>query len=73
MTNKTAAKDKSRRTTSVPVTTMEGIPVLSDKERADLLASLKDADARAKAGKPVDYDPKMFKTRLLDIYRGAKR
>jgi hypothetical protein len=73
MTDKTAAKDASRRTTSVPVTTMEDIPVLSDKERADLLASLKDADARAKAGKAVDYDPKTFKKRLLDIYRGAKR
>jgi hypothetical protein len=73
MTNKTAAKDKSRRTTSVPVTTMEEIPVLSEKERADLVASLKEAEARIKAGKAIDYDRKTFKKRLLDIYRGAKR
>jgi hypothetical protein len=73
MTNKTATKDKSRRTTSVPVTTMEEIPVLSEKERADFVASLKEAEARVKAGKAIDYDSKTFKKRLLDIYRGAKR
>jgi len=73
MTSKAAAKDKRRRTTSVPVTTMEEIPVLSETERADLVASLKEAEARIKAGKGIDYDPKTFKKRLVDIYRGAKR
>jgi hypothetical protein len=73
MTGKTATRDKRRRTTSVPVTTMEEIPVLSEKERADLVASLKQAEARVKAGKAIDYDPKTFRKRLLDIYRGAKR
>ena len=72
MTNRTAGKDKGRRTTSVPVTTMEEIPVLSERERADLVASLKEAEGRIKAGKAVDYDPKTFKKRLLDIYRGGK-
>lgn len=71
MASKTA--DKRRRTTSVPVTTMEEIPVLSEKERADLLASLKEAEVRVKAGEAIDYEPKTFKKRLLDIYRGAKR
>ncbi len=73
MTNKTAtkpSKDKRRRTTLVPVTTMEEIPVLSAKERADLLASLKAAEGRAKAGKAIDYDRKTFKERLIGIYRG---
>ena len=73
MTSTAATKDKRRRTTMVPVTTMEEIPVLSDHEQAELLTSLKEAEARVKAGKATDYDPKTFKQRLLDIYRGAKR
>jgi hypothetical protein len=73
MASKTAARNKRRRTTSVPVTTMEEIPVLSDKERAQLTASLKAAQARVKAGKAIDYDPKTFKDRLVSIYRGGKR
>jgi hypothetical protein len=47
--------------------------VLSEKEQAKLLNSLKLAQARVKAGKAIDYDPKTFKNRLLGIYRGAKR
>ena len=58
---------------SVPVTTMEEIPVLSETERADLVASLKEAEARIQAGEGIDYDPKNFKKCLVDIYRGAKR
>jgi hypothetical protein len=73
MTARTAAKNKNRRTTMVPVTTMEEVPVLSDGERAELLKSLKDAEARVKAGKAADYDPKTFKKRLVEIYRGSKR
>jgi hypothetical protein len=73
MSIKTAARDKGRRTTTVPVTTMEEIPVLTDRERADLLKSLKAAEARVKAGKGTDYDPKTFKKRLLQIYRGSRR
>jgi hypothetical protein len=45
----------------------------SDKERAELLISLKQAKARAKAGKATKYDPKTFKERLIGIYRGGKR
>jgi len=72
MTSKTATKNKRRRTTMVPVITMEEIPLLSDQERADLLKSLKDAEARAKAGNAVGYDSEAFKARLLEIYRGRK-
>ena len=67
-----AADDSRRRTTVVPVTTMEEIPVLSAKERADLLAVLKAAEARVKAGKAIDYDPKTFKDRLIGIYRARQ-
>ena len=70
---KPATKEKRRRTTMVPVTTMEEVPVLSEQERADLLKSLKDAEVRVKAGKAADYDPKTFKKRLIEIYRGSKR
>lgn len=76
MTNKTAtkpAKPKRRRTTQVPVTTMEDIPILSARERAELLDSLEKAQARVRAGKAVDYDPDAFKDRLMSIYRGGKR
>ena len=73
MAMKSATRDKRRRTTMVPVTTMEEIPVLDDGERAELLASLKQAEAEIKAGKAIDYDPKTFKDRLLGIYRRNKR
>lgn len=49
------------------------IPVLSDAARAELLASLKQAEEEIKAGRAIDYDPKKFKDRFIDIYRRAKR
>lgn len=57
----------------VPVTTMEEIPVLSDRERAELTSSLEKAEARVRAGEAVDYEPKTFKDRLIGIYRRGKR
>jgi hypothetical protein len=73
MTSKTATGDKRRRTTMVPVTTMEEVPVLSDKECAQLRASLEEAEGRIKAGQGIDYDAEAFKKRLTDVYRGSKR
>jgi hypothetical protein len=64
---------KNRRTTSVPVTTMEELPVLSEQEREDLLASLKEAEAQIKAGDYIEFDEASFKDRLLGLYRAAKR
>jgi hypothetical protein len=52
---------------------MKKIPVLSDKERAELITSLEQAEARVKAGEAIDYDPATFKDRLACIYRGGKR
>jgi hypothetical protein len=49
------------------------IPVLSDKERAELFASLKEAEDRVRAGKGVPYESKAFKRRLIRIYRGSER
>ena len=71
MANQT--KTIGRRTTMVPVATTEEIPVLSDRERAELTTSLREAEARIKAGNAVDYQPKTFKDRLIGIYRRGKR
>lgn len=64
---------KRRRTTMVPVTTLEEVPVLDEDERAELLASLKEAEAEIKAGRGIEYDRKTFRERLLRIYRANKR
>jgi hypothetical protein len=48
---------------------MEEIPVRSEAERDELLKSLKEAEARAKAGQTTEYDPTTFKDRLIAIYR----
>ena len=73
MKTKSAVKQKGRRTTTVPVTTMEEIPVLGERERAELLASLKEAEAQIKAGDFTEYDPKTLKDRMLRLYRAKKR
>ena len=73
MTANMDGKAKQHRTTMVPVTTMEEIPVLTENERAELLESLKQAEARIDAGRSVDYDRKSFRERLIAIYRGSKR
>ena len=72
MNTKATTRDK-RRTTMVPVTTMEEIPVLSEAERDELLKSLEEAQTRARAGQTTDYDPKTFKDRLIGIYRRNKQ
>jgi len=56
----------------VPVTTMEELPVLDEKERAELLASLKDAEQQVKSGRYNNYETKTFRERLVGIYRGKK-
>lgn len=60
------------RTTMVPVTTMEEIPVLSGQERVELTTALEEAEARVEAGNAVDYEPKTFRDRLIGIYRRGK-
>ena len=72
MSSNATSKDR-RRTTSVPVTTMEEVPVLSAEEQAKLRAELEAAEARIAAGEGIDYDPKTFRQRLINIYRAGKR
>ncbi len=57
----------------VPITTMEEIPLFSPNERAELIASLEEAEARMKTGQGLEYDPAALKNRLLNIHRKAKR
>ena len=73
MTTKTDMRVKARRTTTVPVTTMEELPVLDERERAELIRALQEAEVRAAAGKAIDYDSNTFRQRLIDIYRASKR
>ena len=56
-----------------PVTTMEEAPILSGKERAEMIASLKAAEARIAAGEYVEHDPDTFVDRLMDIRAAAIR
>lgn len=71
--NGIALMDDRRRTTSVPVTTMEEVPVLSDSERAELAASLEAAEARLAAGHGIEHAPGVLRERLLRIFRAARR
>ena len=71
MTTKT--EPKAHRTTMVPVTTMEEVPVLTPEERAALITSLEEAEARVKSGQFIEHDPATLKDRLLNIHRQGKR
>jgi hypothetical protein len=48
--DKSAATKQLRETTFVPVVSMEEVPVLSEGERAELVASLKEGQAAIAAG-----------------------
>ena len=72
MSSSAAGKDR-RRTTMVPVTTMEELPVLSAEDQAKLRAELEAAEARVAAGEGIDYDRIAFRQQLIDVYRTNKR
>ena len=67
---KQADRDNNRETTAVPVLTMKEMPVLSEHERADLTASLKQAEADVASGRAKPFDREEFKKRFLAICRG---
>jgi hypothetical protein len=69
-TMKKPALDQKRETMVVPVVTMEEVPVSSEPERADLVASLKEAEAELAAGKAKPFNGEEFKRRFLAICRG---
>ena len=65
---KRSTLDPKRKIMVVPVVTMEEVPVLSEGERRDLVASLKQADVAV--GKAKSFDRDDFKKRFLAICRG---
>ncbi len=70
---RTTENKKARRTAMVPVTTMEEVLILSEEERADMVAVLKDADARVASGEFVEHDPDTFVDRLMEVRASAIR
>ena len=68
--NKRATLNPKRETMVVPVITMEEVPILSEGERADFVASLKQAEADVAAGKAKPFNRQEFTKRFLAICRG---
>ena len=64
--------DHKSRTAAAPETAMDEAPLLSERERAEMISSLKAAEKRIAAGHHAVYDPETFKDRLIGIYRAAK-
>jgi hypothetical protein len=61
---------ENRETIVVPVVTLEEVPVPSERERDDLVASLKQAEADVAAGKAKPFVRETFKKRFLAICKG---
>ena len=57
----------------VPVTTMEEVVILSEEERAEMVAVLKDAEARVASGEYVEHDPDTFVDHLMEVRASAIR
>jgi hypothetical protein len=70
---RTTENKKARRTAMVPVTTMEEVLILSEEERADMVAVLKDAEARVASGEFVEHDHDTFVDRLMEVRASAIR
>ena len=61
---------EQRETMVVPVVSVEEVPVPTEKERSDLVASLKQAEAEVAAGEANPFNRATFKERFLAICRG---
>lgn len=57
-------------TTFVPVVTIEEAPILSEGERQDLIASLKEAEADIAAGRTTVFNREGFLKEFFAICRG---
>jgi hypothetical protein len=65
-------QEKPRATTWIPVTTMEEMPLLNEEERAELIASLKEAEAEIAAGNYVVLESSMFANDMLALRTMAR-
>ncbi len=74
--SKTATKSSERKMEYVEITQAEEMPVLSSKETAELLQSLKDAEARLANGEGIVFKPGEFgqwmRERMKE-YRGKRK
>ena len=70
---KTTAQKPAQATTFVPVVTMEEVPVLSEAESAELLASLKESRADIAAGRFVELAADEIAPWLNGVAREARR
>jgi hypothetical protein len=59
-----------RETMVVPVVSVEEVLVPTERERIDLIASLRQAEAEVAAGKAKPFHRATFKERFLAICRG---
>jgi len=55
------------KTTWIPVTTMEEMPLLDDEELNELIASLKEAEAEVASGNCVEHDAATFVEEFLAL------
>jgi hypothetical protein len=67
---KKATVHEQRETMVVPVVSVEEVLVPTDRERTELIASLKQAGAEVAAGKTKPFNRATFKERFLAICRG---
>ena len=68
----TTAKATPRKTTLMPVTTMEEVPVYTKTERAEMLASLKEAEADIAAGRFIELNADEIEPWLKEKLRKAR-
>ena len=68
----TTVADKTPRTTLIPVTTMEEVPVLSNEQRAELVASLAEAEREIAEGRGAPYDSIEMRQHFMRGFEGRK-
>ena len=68
----TKVNDKRRRATLIPVTTMEEVPVLSTRQRAELAASLAEAQREIAEGRGALYDTDETRQYFMRGFKGRK-
>ena len=52
---------------------MEEVLILSEEERVDMVAVLKDAEARVASGESIEHDPDTFVDHLMEVRASAIR
>ena len=65
------SKSNRQRTIMAPVTTMEGLAIPSEADRAELIDSFGAAEARIAAGQFVEHEPDRFVDRLVKARASA--